>query len=83
MYVVYILFSASLNKYYVGSTQHLDTRLEEHNRGKSAFTKKGIPWKLIFTKECLDRPEAINLELKIKKRGIRRYLTDLNYRSEG
>ncbi|MBK8956371.1 MAG: GIY-YIG nuclease family protein [Saprospiraceae bacterium] len=32
MYYVYILFSPTLNKYYVGSTQHIDVRLDEHNR---------------------------------------------------
>lgn len=77
MYVVYILFSPTLNKYYVGSTLHLSIRLEEHNRGKSPFTKKGIPWNLIHHIECESHSEAVQLENKIKKRGIGRYLVDL------
>ena len=76
MFLVYILFSSSLNKYYVGSTQHLDIRLEEHNRGKSPFTKTGIPWTLVQTISCASRTEAVQLENQIKKRGITRYLDD-------
>ena len=78
MYVVYILFSPSLKKYYVGSTVHLSIRLEEHNRGKSSFTKKGIPWNLVHHIECESHSEAVQLENKIKKRGIRRFLEDVN-----
>jgi len=78
MYVVYIMFSASLNKYYVGSTIHVSIRIEEHNRGKSPFTKKGIPWNLIHHIECESHSNAVQLENKIKKRGIRRYLEDMN-----
>jgi putative endonuclease len=78
MYVVYILFSASLNKYYVGSTVHLAIRIDEHNRGKSPFTKKGIPWTLVHHIECKDNTAAILLENKIKKRGIKRFLNDQN-----
>jgi putative endonuclease len=78
MFFVYILHSASLSKFYVGSTQHLEARLEEHNRGKSTFTRTGQPWRLIFNKVCVDRKEAVNLEMKIKKRGIRRFLEENN-----
>jgi putative endonuclease len=78
MFHVYILYSPSLQKYYIGSTQHLNIRLEEHNRGKSPFTKSGMPWNLIHAMECTDRSQAIQLEMKIKKRGIKRFLLDLN-----
>jgi len=77
MYVVYILLSESINKYYVGSTIHLSIRIEEHNRGKSSFTKKGIPWTLVHHIECESHSESVQLENKIKKRGIARFLDDL------
>ena len=80
MYVVYILYSPSLNKYYVGSTIHLSMRIEEHNRGKSPFTKKGVPWNLVHHIECDSHIAAVQLENKIKKRGIRRFL--LNIKSD-
>ena len=46
MYTLYILFSKSLNKFYVGYTNDLNRRLSEHNRVKGKFTDSGIPWEL-------------------------------------
>jgi hypothetical protein len=45
-YSVYILFSQKLNRFYVGTTDDVERRLQEHNEGtyKDAFTSKGIPW---------------------------------------
>ncbi|MCF8405713.1 MAG: GIY-YIG nuclease family protein [Bacteroidales bacterium] len=71
---VYILYSNTLGKYYVGHTNDIVRRLNEHNSGHSKYTKTGKPWKLIKTFECTSRQEAVNLESRIKKRGIKRYL---------
>jgi putative endonuclease len=76
MFYVYILFSSSLEKYYVGYTENVNNRVMQHNSGKGNYTSKGIPWILIKTFECASRSSAIQLELKIKKRGIKRYLQD-------
>ena len=76
VFIVYILYSAKLNKYYIGFTMHLDRRLEEHNRGKTVFTRSGIPWELIYQKSFSTRPEAVRFEKSIKKRGAGRFLKD-------
>jgi putative endonuclease len=73
---VYILWSESLQKFYVGSTNDLIDRLYRHNAGYEKYTSKGKPWKLIHEITCIDRKEAFNLEMKIKSRGIKRYLDD-------
>ena len=73
---VYILWSESLQKFYVGSTNNAEDRLLRHNAGYEKYTSKGKPWKLIHEIACIDRKEAYNLEMKIKARGIRRYLDD-------
>ncbi len=78
MFYVYILHSSSLEKYYVGSTEDVNHRLQQHNSGKGSFTKKGIPWLLIISFECITRSESVQLEMKIKKRGAKRYLQDHN-----
>ena len=75
-FVVYILYSQSLHKFYVGHTQDLVHRLEEHNSGRGDFTSKGAPWQLITTFACPDRGKAMRLEKAIKKRGISRFLSD-------
>lgn len=76
MFFVYVLYSSSLDKYYVGSTDDVTKRLVQHNLGKGKFTSTGIPWLLITTFNCNSRSEAVVLEVKIKKRGIKRYLQD-------
>lgn len=73
---VYILYSRSLNKYYVGQTKDLINRLARHNKGSESYTKKGVPWILIWSNELVDRSSAMMLEKKIKKRGIQRFLVD-------
>jgi putative endonuclease len=76
MFRVYILYSKSLRKYYVGQTQDLDRRIEEHNRGKTSFTAKGVPWEITWTNEYASRSEAMAMEKRIKSRGAGRFLSE-------
>jgi putative endonuclease len=78
MVYVYVLYSTPLKKYYVGSTNDVQNRVDQHNAGRSNFTSRGIPWIHIVSFECNTRVEAVRLEFKIKKRGIERYLRDNN-----
>jgi len=32
-----------LQRYYAGSTKHVERRLQEHNVGKSTSTRAGVP----------------------------------------
>ena len=82
-YRVYILWSASLSKYYVGCTQDLENRLKEHNSGEGTFTKRGVPWELTWSNVLDSRSEALNLEKRIKKRGIKRFLENNSGSSAG
>ena len=74
--VVYILYSKVLKQYYVGQTGNLQKRIDRHNRGGVLSTKRGVPWKIITTFDAATRSEAVQLERKIKKRGIERFLID-------
>lgn len=78
MYSVYILFSSSLNRYYVGQTQDLELRLIKHNTKQVISTKNGVPWKVVYKTELASRSLAVGLETKIKKRGAERYLNDIS-----
>jgi putative endonuclease len=75
--VVYILYSRSLSKYYIGQTGDIDKRLRRHNQGYVPSTKHGKPWELILTIDVGNRSEALLLEKKIKGRGAKRYLKDI------
>src|SRR5664280_1529752 len=47
VFYVYILYSPKSDRYYVGHTNDIDRRLEEHNHPREAFkyTSKHLPWK--------------------------------------
>ncbi|MCM4173441.1 excinuclease ABC subunit C [Arenibacter sp. TNZ] len=75
-YVVYILFSETSDRYYVGQTNNIEKRLVTHNNGGKKYTSKGRPWILKRVYPCTYRTEAVQLERRIKKRGIKRYLDE-------
>ena len=77
MFCVYILFSESLKKYYIGQTKDLDLRFQQHNAGLSKYTKNGVPWRQVKHFEVKSRSEAVKLERKIKSRGAKRYLENI------
>jgi putative endonuclease len=81
VFYVYILHSQQLQRYYVGSTDSIEKRLKQHNSGKSASTRAGVPWKLVYTETFITRSEAVLRERKIKARGIGRYLADIGHLS--
>ena len=73
----YILYSAKLNKYYVGSTSDMERRLNDHNRGKEKFTRTGVPWELVYTETFEELATARRRELDIKKKKSRKYIETL------
>ena len=46
-YYVYLLRSLKTKRFYLGWTTNLKRRLDEHNMGKSFYTKSRGPWELI------------------------------------
>jgi len=68
LYYVYIL-ECSDELYYVGITNNISRRLEEHNKGlnPTCFTFKRRPLKLVFQQDFNDAKQAIYFEKKIKK----------------
>src|SRR5437773_663054 len=54
----YILFSAKLNKYYIGACIDMDRRMYEHNLGHSTFTSQGTPWLLMYKEYYETLPDA-------------------------
>ena len=73
-YYVYILYSSDLDQFYVGSTQDVVTRLEQHRSGRSKSTSKTRDWKLCFTQEFSNRADAVRREREIKKKKSRKYI---------
>jgi putative endonuclease len=50
-FYVYILYSSSIGKYYVGHTHDVQKRVLQHNAGRTPSTKSGKPWILVSTEK--------------------------------
>jgi|GEM_PF-5101951 len=75
---VYILYSESAGKYYVGQTPDLETRLLFHNElSKNSYTSRYRPWTLKQAIEVPNLSIARKMENYIKKRKSRNYLIRL------
>jgi len=74
---VYILYSKSFNRYYVGYTNDLDRRIAEHNRKKGKFTDAGIPWKLVHYELYSTKNEAMAREKYIKSRKSKSFILEI------
>jgi putative endonuclease len=83
-YYVYVLRSLSDKQLYVGLTDNLPGRLEEHNAERVASTRRRVPFELLYYWEgCLNRGDAAQREKYLKtawgkrylKNRLRRYLT--------
>ena len=53
-FYVYILESLKDYKRYIGYTNNLKRRLEEHKKGLSLVTKFRLPFQLIYFEGCLN-----------------------------
>ena len=53
---------------YTGISNNLKKRLETHAKGNgSKYVRARLPFRLIYTEECLNRSKAIKREIEIKK----------------
>ena len=74
---VYILFSETANKYYIGETNNLERRISEHNMGKERTTKPNIPFILIYSEKFKTRKEARIREKYLKSGCGKEFLKSL------
>ena len=75
-YYVYILYSESINKYYIGYSTNVPNRLIFHNSEEynKIWTKRGIPWELKFQQEFPTKSEALKTERFIKKQKNKKFI---------
>jgi putative endonuclease len=77
MYSVYILYSESSDRYYIGYTNNLNRRIAEHNRKKGKFTDTGIPWKLVHSEPYFSKKKAMAREKFIKSKKSKSFILEL------
>ena len=70
------------NSYYVGQTDALEERLEQHHSASTGYVSSRLPFKLVFFQEFIHRMEAIEAERKIKgwSRKKKEALIDQNWK---
>ncbi|BDU24519.1 MULTISPECIES: GIY-YIG nuclease family protein [unclassified Flavobacterium] len=69
MHYLYILYSKSSQKFYIGETNNINERVIKHNNHSysNSFTKIANDWEIVLTFNCNDRDEALYLERFIKR----------------
>ena len=67
-YWVYVLQNPK-GRFYIGSTDDIETRVASHNRTDKTlgkYTRKNGPWNLVWSEEHPDRSSAMRREREIK-----------------
>ncbi|MCZ8228297.1 GIY-YIG nuclease family protein [Flavobacterium sp.] len=66
-FTVYILYSKSADKFYVGYTSmSIDERLRRHLSNHNGFTVRIKDWELFYSEKFSEKSEAIRREKEIK-----------------
>lgn len=62
MYFVYVLVSDLDNKFYIGFTDNVKQRLNDHNSGKVSSTSSRRPFRLFYYEAHLSKLDALRRE---------------------
>lgn len=79
MFYLYILYSESAKRHYIGHSEHPQERLLHHNSNDTdKYTGKYADWKMVALFECgTTRSEAVVIENFIKKQKNKKLLLKL------
>jgi len=65
-YYVYVLVSMQDKNFYVGYTNNLKSRFEQHLKGLVFSTKDRRPLKIVYYEACRDKKDAMHREKYLK-----------------
>ena len=76
---LYILYSQSLDKYYVGSCEDVESRIKDHlsKHFPGAYTARANDWELFFKLDDLSYSQARRIEIHIKRMKSKVYIQNL------
>ena len=67
MFTVYVIYSPSHDKIYIGFTSDLEQRFLSHNElATKGYTIKFRPWRIVHTEEFEIKSEAMKREKQLK-----------------
>jgi putative endonuclease len=74
MFYVYIIRSlSSPDQEYTGFSEDLKQRIKDHNSGKSSYTSKYLPWKLVWYSAFPAKETALAFEAYLKSHSGRAF----------
>jgi putative endonuclease len=65
-FIVYIIYSSTKDKFYIGFTSDLEERIIRHNQKSKGFTGNTNDWKIVYTENYTTKSEALLREKQIK-----------------
>ena len=65
-FYLYIIYSTSINKYYVGHSNNLPERLKKHNSNHKGYTGKANDWVIVYSEIHNSKESAYRREREIK-----------------
>jgi putative endonuclease len=75
MFTVYVLYSISYDKIYIGFTSDIEQRLISHNHPKNkSWTGKFKPWVLIYSENFEFKSQAMKREKQLKSSQGRQFI---------
>jgi putative endonuclease len=78
MFKVYVLYSPSFDKIYIGYTSNLEERFKSHNElGHKGWTKRYRPWVIFYFEEFNCKEAAIRREKELKSAQGREFIRAL------
>ena len=79
MHFVYIVYSDACDQFYIGESENVKARLEQHNSGffQHGFTSKARDWQIFVMITCVDRIQARKIERHIKSMKSKQYIRNL------
>ncbi len=78
MFTVYVLYSPTFNKIYIGYTSDLEARILSHNvLAVKGYTLKFRPWEIIHTEFFETKLEAMKREKELKNANGRKFIWSL------
>ena len=79
MFIVYILYSEKLNRFYTGFTSNFDVRYQFHQTAADPkkFTAKANDWEIFIKIQCATKSQGYAIEKHIKKMKSQTYIKNL------
>jgi len=76
-YNVYILYSAEMDRYYVGYASNIEDRMQKHLSNHKGYTSKAKDWVIVYKENYNTKAEAYKRERQIKSWKSRKKIEEL------